>query len=400
MGEAPAITQFLRLHAASVTPDPVQLRDRDNDLSNGIQTHEQAVDDFQRLSRADQQVLLGRLDPASRLGLQAAVLRARGQEHARRARLGYQNRTVRYRLETSAKLLFFRHLLRERIVSYDLGNRWRDRQLERAAGAMFRALGNNGERTVFQADLCSLARDPRVRAFLEDLHDALLCTLAAPEATAEELDLWKLTLAHTGQDEAEAVRWLAVLFQDLTPVEDGGLHVGLIEDGDFAALLGTSIELLRTVPGARLQTLPPGLPRTGRPLYHYYVPRLVAERMRGQGVSADLTFLAALLLTTEYEFAGLHMVSYNQLGQTGASHLPRLIGDLVDGLDEPMDRLWIPASELEANLADIYLGYRGALRGSGLSLTPMTFEQLTEELVRDPEGTLERIFAGVAAHRE
>ena len=285
-----------------------------------------------------------------------------------------------------AAMATFEVLLKHRMAQYDTGHAWPPEQLRGAVSAMFREMDNDGL-GVFKTDLREVGAKPEVRAYLKDVCEQLQ---RADGQSSGQVDLWKTTLAHTGGNAEEATRWMATLFQDLSPSTSP--HLRLIENPETRKLLQTTLEARSALASkgqaagtAPVTAFPEGLQVSDPTMYHYYVPAALAAKMTRAGVDPDLAFLTTLLMTTEYEFQNTSQ----------ASSLKERVTRLVGGLQQPFSQLRSDGSA-PANLEDIYLG---SLQGSGNSLPPQTLEQFSKALDADPAGTLKGLFKAAASTR-
>lgn len=284
-------------------------------------------------------------------------------------------------------------VVRTRMVDFDGADDWSNFSLQKAGGKVFKHLDTKGG-CYFHKDLQALVKDPRTKDFLDDLNSAF----GIPDLP---VDVWKIALHHAGS-EAEATRWLAVLFQDLTAGGDGG-HLVRIEDPEFRETLATAIAFVNLRGGEDQVQLYPG--DTGKqidrvPMYHYYVTAHLAQKMVADGTDSDLAFLAPMVLNTEYEYAFLQLDDRSNRADQGekVGNKLKFAQRLADGLEKPLDELEISEDGIELTMQDLYLGYRGAHAGSRNSAPVLTYEAFRKKVRQGPEEAMEFIFRLAAQH--
>ncbi len=103
-------------------------------------------------------------------------------------------------------------LVGQRIVSaYGSDGAYDYHDRSHAASAIVAALDNQGLAVFTRRSCARLAVDPKVQGFLSDLRAQLAS--ATPQ---HPVQLWDVALKHAGSRD-EAIRWLAVVFQDYSP---------------------------------------------------------------------------------------------------------------------------------------------------------------------------------------
>ncbi len=230
----------------------------------------------------------------------------------------------------------------------------------------------------FPADVADLAREARVRRFLDDL----IRMLADPDVA---VDLWSLARARAGSED-EAIRWLAVLFQDLIVQPVG--HVRAVADRADQERLALAILALADSDPDRVRLYPDG-DLEGRSLYHYYVPVWLARRLRARGHAPAMAFLAPFVMNTEYERLALAAeanvrVDTDAFGDAGV---------ILAGPGSGFDSVEIGEPERAETVRDVYLGYRGALRGAGLDRSPARLQDFEEGLRKEAGPFVRRVVA-------
>ncbi len=232
--------------------------------------------------------------------------------------------------------------------------------------------------SVFVYDLVAILEDPRAQIFFSNWKNAVqMAALGVQEA-----NLYDTILALLGGDQNEAIRWMGALFQDVSyaRVQIQWLKANLKEPSDtLIAAVKAYEELIlqlididagryRTISGVK--RFPPfieALPRashTGR-LYHFYVPALLASRLRAQGVSAPVSAFSAYMLTYIYE---------------------------AMGMGNPIARILTEPKSLSTNAArDSYAAYRAALWASGLDTRAMSPTEYASKVAASPSSGLAEI---------
>ncbi|MBI4614913.1 MAG: hypothetical protein HY720_14980 [Planctomycetes bacterium] len=253
-------------------------------------------------------------------------------------------------------------------------------EARRAVARMFEKFEFEGI-AVFASDVRRFAGDPSVREFLADVVGRL-------RDPAAELDLWALALERRGGDEREALRLLAVVFQDLEGGPASALH--LVEDPVVAESWALALVLVEEADLSRVRLYPGDLDvPDDRWLYHYYVPAELAARLGEDGFETTAAFLAPFVMNTEYERYGIEL-------QGPDAGLLRTARVLWDGPSQPFDEIDLEEVFRAEAIRDIYLGYRGALRGSGSRVPPASFAEVDHGLRRDPRELVRRL----AGHME
>ena len=214
------------------------------------------------------------------------------------------------------------------------------------------------EPAVFGSDLKELIASPRVAAFISNLQGRFEMAMLAPI----DVDVFHEALRASGS-EREAMRWIAVLFQDTSAskVQLAWIRKELAESNPDPLARDTIDRLQSLIDGfiavsvgvTRLQGdlrfLPASLDRPSTvgekfpqlKQYHFYVPAYLAHRLVKEGLSRKDAVFAAFLFNYLYEVMDEK-------------------GPILSVFREP------PRLERRGSVADVYLGYLGALYGAEL----------------------------------
>ena len=257
-------------------------------------------------------------------------------------------------------------------------------QIPFAVFRMFRELDFEGS-AVFARDVRLLTRKPEVQKYLRDLTHFL----ADPE---KQLNLWNFTLEHTHGDQAEAIRWLAVLFQDLDPGPTGQL--ALVDSPPTQELL-TLANLMLSLNHGRVTFYPTDFGWHDHLLYHFYVPAYAAIRLRKAGYAADQSFVPPFVMNSEYERIYLET---SDDGKPGVDSMREVLSGTLTAQAGPkknFNSLRVQSRFVKQSIRDIYLGYRGALLGSGSTAKPMNYSRFEQGMRHNTRQTLVRVVTDV-----
>lgn len=244
----------------------------------------------------------------------------------------------------------------------------------------------------FATDLKSFIQNPEIWNGLREWNDKL--------AARENILLWPAMLAISGDDKKEAVRRMAALFQDVTPLKT---HTGFLKShgGDFAqrgALLETLCQGFPKHSGVQLYPLERDGLEDCRNMHHFYVTAYLTLLAAEEGLSPRLAAGVSALMNFKYEF--YQEFGPEELVQTWKDALwppswsgLRLLRDSALALfAEPLP--FVPTAEKIPTLRDMYLGVAGAFWAVGLEAEVPDFDVFTREFSENPRNYLNRLLGG------
>lgn len=233
--------------------------------------------------------------------------------------------------------------------------------------------------------LHALLSDSAVSDYLLELQKACLDAIYSNR----ELNLWSFTIEHSNGDEDLALKRVAVLFQDGAQTA-AQIKFLLVEQHPLSELLSQTLDLLETgLSQKKIKAYPDGLNISRSALYHYYVPRYLARRLKNSNFPRELAAQLATIFNSVYELRQIQKAqgtglpnfhepinarSYDEPSSRKIidrwNQLDELFGDLLDHLAAPLKPFHTEGQE--ENVQDLYLGYAGSLDGvdaAGLSVT-------------------------------
>lgn len=175
-----------------------------------------------------------------------------------------------------------------------------------------------------------------------------------------QCNLWdiaiNLTCNNDGtENKIRALQLVAVLLQGLELPEDNSI----IPIGQRLALK-RCCTIINEIPSNNIHLYPQGIDLQRNAFYHFYATAYAAAKMKQQGINDVDAFLYLLAFKTEYEIETIRLHhAYKNLD----IRKPKLL-DII-------------------NIEDLYLSYRGALFGTGLTCAPLTFEEFERRISRD-----------------
>jgi hypothetical protein len=202
----------------------------------------------------------------------------------------------------------------------------------------------------FKTELINFLRNKELTSYLEQFNDQLDQTIATKKAV---FNLWDFTNKFTGSTKL-STKLIAILLQDTSVSQT---HIGYMEHFHLneGVLFKKNLQLLSQAIGSinyikdnvgdfyNQMLLPKSIDKSLKnSIYHYYVPRLLAQKLKSQNYSSTAALQAATLFNFTYEIASLndsHKYLFN------------------DPVSIPKSQSW--------TIRDIHLGYLGALDGSG-----------------------------------
>jgi hypothetical protein len=233
-------------------------------------------------------------------------------------------------------------------------------------------------------------------------------TIAAEDALYlnKKLDLWEFTLRNSNNRVDVATERLAVLVQDgaETAAQIKYLLVAQHPQAlQLAQMISTLEEALKQ---GKASAYPAhvGLSRTA--LYHYYVPRYLAQKLNKAGTEAAMAARLPFMFNSSYE---MHQIQKAQNPHLTLNHKPvratadaspelkrflakwnsydELYSDLLDHLGAPFEAF--DARGQDTNMEDLFLGYVGCLDGvAGARPTNLNFAGFSERFSLDPKAIL------------
>ncbi|NBX18449.1 MAG: hypothetical protein EBR09_13915 [Proteobacteria bacterium] len=245
--------------------------------------------------------------------------------------------------------------------------------------------------------LKSLLAQPETSQYLNELQKASLDAIYANKP----LNLWDFTLEQSSGREDLATERLAVLFQDGAQTAAQRKYL-LVAQHPMAFVLANSLELLeKGLVQGKIAAYPKSVNSSRTALYHYYVPRLLASRLRAGRHSEAMSARLPSIFNALYELRQIQKAENPQIGSAhkpvaaGESDSPavrefvakwnkfdELYSDLIDHLSAPL-LPFNPAGQ-DDNLNDLYLGYAGALQGTKKAEKPISFSDFTANFAKNP----------------
>ncbi len=189
----------------------------------------------------------------------------------------------------------------------------RDRkQCHNALKKMFRALdiritvkGEFGF-AAFGKELIELLKQPKTRSYLSDLKQIL-----SDSENPHSYNLWHWTLDYFNHNKLEALRHIAILFQDSSDY----VHVAYVKGSGFSEEEANSLQLVNKLLSEKLKfnLYPEHLIQTKvRSQYHYYVIRYLSYKTC-QRDNSKYCNLVPFLLDSTYHFFTKSMLSFASL---------------------------------------------------------------------------------------
>ncbi|MEY3900799.1 MAG: hypothetical protein RL189_105 [Pseudomonadota bacterium] len=244
--------------------------------------------------------------------------------------------------------------------------------------------------------LQSLLSQKEVSDYLNEVQRASLDAIYANQ----KFNLWDFTLAHAKGNEEVALERIAVLFQDGAQTAAQKKFL-LVQQHPMAFVLGQTIEVLETgLAQGKITAYPSSVKLTRTAHYHYFVPRFLAQRIKKNGHGSVAAARLPFLFNSLYE---LRQIQKAQNPNIDSHHKPvrldddtsaslrgfidkwnrfdELYSDLLDHLTAPL--IAFNAQGQNDNLEDLYLGYAGALHGSGRDGL-VTYSQFVGDFSKNP----------------
>ncbi|NBO39409.1 hypothetical protein EBU99_12585 [bacterium] len=215
-------------------------------------------------------------------------------------------------------------------------------------------------------------------------------------------NLWNFTLEKSNGKNEIATERLAVLFQD-GAIAAAQIKFLLVEQNPQALMLAQVVNTLESaLAEKKMSAYPAEVQLSRNAIYHYYVPRYLAMKLRQAGHNSAVSARLPFIFNSSYE---LHQIQKAENPQMLLNHRPvvagseatpelrrlidkwnsydKLFSDLLDHLEAPL-LPFNPQGQSE-NLEDLYLGYAGALAGvSGRAATTKEFSNFVLEFSQSP----------------
>lgn len=283
------------------------------------------------------------------LGLALAAQPARAQEQDRLAELEREAAGIAARV--SIELTLQNECDQLHLFSrFDLQA---DRQCRGEVSRLFRLLEIDG-RIAFKSRLDELTRDEKVWKWLVLLKKAIVKQYAA----RKELSLWDATVRYTRGDTAQALEYIAVVFQNPKAPEDVVARLNAANAPQETVDAYEKVNLF-LIPDAPILADFPGfspypksfsrsLPNS---LYHFYVTAYLSQRMRADGAGEGDAFYFPFAMDEAY---GILMQRKADAERAWGNSRRLLHGE------KPLAR-----GDLFWRASKVYVGYLGALFGLG-----------------------------------
>ncbi len=249
--------------------------------------------------------------------------------------------------------------------------------------------------------LKTLLADPAVGNYLNELQRACLDAIYANQ----KFNLWNFTLSQSAGREDVATERLAVLFQDGAQTAAQRKYL-LVAQHPMAFVLDNTLQLLETgLVQGKITAYPETIQSPRTALYHYYVPKFLAQRLKTSGHSSAMAARLPSVFNAVYE---LRQIQKSEDKNIGGAHKPvvvsstedpalrrfvdkwnrfdELYSDLLDHMSAPL-KPFNPQGQ-EDNLQDLYLGYAGGLHGVKSDAKPLNATKFTEHFSKDPASFL------------
>lgn len=131
----------------------------------------------------------------------------------------------------------------------------------------------------------------------------------AREHSGDPINLWDWTLAHAGGDEIEALRRVAILFQDIDAFTYTKFLTAIYDDGRYNGLIDEIREIgfaLKSDAKVVFKALPQQASadkiQQSKALYHFYVIAYLAYKLQAAHPRSAMAKAAPFILNTTYEY--------------------------------------------------------------------------------------------------
>ena len=221
----------------------------------------------------------------------------------------------------------------------------------------------------------------------------------------KHFNLWEFAKENSAGREDVAAERLAVLIQDGADTAAQIKYLLIAQHPQALQLAQALNSLEEALKQGKASAYPSDIKLNRTALYHYYVPRYLAQKLRASGTNADMAARLPFLFNSSYE---LHQIQKTENPGLPLNHRPvvltssddpkmrklidkwnaydTLYSDLLDHLGAPL----IPFNpkNQQDNLEDLYLGYAGGLQGafsnSHASSKRLAFEEFVFKFSENP----------------
>jgi len=264
----------------------------------------------------------------------------------------------------------------------------------------FKYVKNNSGQSAFvfmNSKLTKMLDDEKVIKFLSQLQSAAEDALYFDKT----LNLWDFALASSEMNPEKATERLAVLIQDGAETAAQIKYLFVIRHPQ-AMLLYSAVQALEAaLKEKKAVAYPASLNNSRTALYHYYVPRYLAQELKQNQVGSDMAALLPFMFNASYE---LHQIQKMERPETPLHHKPvaasedlspelkrlvqkwnrydELFSDLLDHLTAPLSSY--DHTRQTVNNDDIFLGYAGALSGVRPSAIPLAQADFISSFAQNP----------------
>ncbi|MBC7793921.1 MAG: hypothetical protein H7Z43_09440, partial [Clostridia bacterium] len=244
------------------------------------------------------------------------------------ARIG---RTLRRGLVTTQYALFIGMVQDRFLIQYGANSGWSLSARASAALGINQALDFQSDGAAFRDELRALGERPDVQAWLV----ALEKELQRAARFGDRVSMFSLTERYADSP-AEALRWIAVLLQDvrLRSATDDPF------ENNVPAQVAEKLRNIMTLFFARgvmahVDPYPPGVKLATKSFYHFYIPAHLATRMAATGTPRHLALAVATTFNAEYEISQAAVKQEGVLGVAkqltfGKTSLPTISARSVD----------------------------------------------------------------------
>lgn len=264
----------------------------------------------------------------------------------------------------------------------------------------FNYVRNNSGQSAFvfmSSKLKKMLDDEQVIKFIVNLQSASEDALYLDKP----LNVWEFALASSKMSTELATERLAVLIQDGAETAAQIKYLFVIRHPQAMQLYSTVQALEAALRAGKAIAYPASLNNTRTALYHYYVPRYLAQELKRTKVGSDMAGLLPFMFNASYE---LHQIQKIENPTLALNHKPvsstedlspelnrllekwnkydALYSDLLDHLGAPF--LAYDHTRQSLNNDDIYLGYAGAISGVQLNAIPKPQTEFINTFSQDP----------------
>jgi hypothetical protein len=268
----------------------------------------------------------------------------------------------------------------------------------------FKYVKNNSGQSAFvfmNSKLTAMLDDEKVIKFLSQLQNAAEDALYLDKP----FNLWDFALASSEMNPEKATERLAVLIQDGAETAAQIKYLFVVRHPQ-AMLLYSAVQALEAaLREKKAVAYPASLNNSRTALYHYYVPRYLAQELKRTQVGSEMSALLPVMFNASYE---LHQIQKMESPETPLNHKPvtisedlspetkkfvqkwnrydELFSDLLDHLSAPLKSY--DHTQQSFNNDDIFLGYAGAIGGVRPSAIPRAKVEFISSFAQNPVQTL------------